>query len=676
MQSEKVVEVYSGLHKTVKEKNFHYDRDESSVVENLGKFFYITTIREITIGKSNYKYMFVKFPTHQANIFGIKHEMLFLLSSFSNFELRTLDAIDEILYKERGARLDKICTFIASADKKITEEIRQHISNTSECRVVVPFSYAELLGNNEELFFINRIRDYFFTRNLFDFESPLRTDKYFFGRESISLTLVDAHYRGANSGLFGLRRSGKTSVLYSILRTLDTKGGMGIIIDCQKMHTSRWWKFLEHIVNELNCECDKKKRIRKQIKLSDYTEENAALSFERDINKICNQIMSANKKVLLIFDEIEHITFGISPSDAWKAGNDYIVFWQIIRAVFQSSSMPYTFLVAGTNPKTLETPMVNKIDNPLFQQIQQHYLESFTLEQTTDMITTLSKYMSISFDETIFTNLTTDYGGHPFMIRQVCSYLYEKLLQERAKHIDRSFYAKYTAEFNTGKGHKYCEMVISVLSEFYSVEYEMLLLLAKKDIETFGELADGDLSYTEHLMGYGILKKEYAGYVFNMNIMKSYLEQKCKYCNIVNTNEERLDEISARRNAIELKLRILVSRVLKMKFRETLAIDIVSKAINNKNKNLTYEQLFDPNVSKIYFETINTLMCKYWEDCFRDYFLVNVEEFKTRMFMINSVGRSDAHAKNVTDANWDSFRGAMKWLEEIVFSKDNEWLTR
>jgi hypothetical protein len=50
----------------------------------------------------------------------------------------------------------------------------------------------------------------FFRRDLFALESPLTMDTSFFGRGDIVDQLFDRFKQGQNSGLFGLRRIGKT----------------------------------------------------------------------------------------------------------------------------------------------------------------------------------------------------------------------------------------------------------------------------------------------------------------------------------------------------------------------------------------------------------------------------------------------------------------------------------
>ena len=89
---------------------------------------------------------------------------------------------------------------------------------------------------------------------------------------------------------------------------------------------------------------------------------------------------------------------------------------------------------------------------------------------------------------------------------------------------------------------------------------------------------------------------------------------------------------------------------------------------NKKSKysKLSYKELFNANKSEIYFKDLHDLIRNNWDIGFRNIFDDNLENFNSRMNILNSIGRSDAHKKNVSDYDMQIFRGAMTWLEEKV----------
>ena len=654
--------VYPGINARARLEQF--TQDERNIVANLSSEFYISTgCKSISIGRSEYRYFFLKFPDDKAISFGVRDEIIVLFSPFETFEPRTLDAIENIQEENAGYRLDKICAIVISKDGDFLEKLDRTIKTQKESRLIIPFSYGELAERQIEEFFRARIKRYSFERNLYDFDSPLRKDIYFFGRDDTCQEIIDKHFAGQNSSLFGLRRSGKTSILLSVCRRIGSQGGCATLIDCQLLHLMSWSDALFYLASTVNDEHHGKLLIAK----TDYTESNAPLAFIRDIDRLHKKL---KKAFLIALDEIEQITFGVSFSQKWRDGTDYIKFWHVLRSLFQRQNNPITLLIAGTNPRCLETPFIMGGDNPLYGQIKAEYIQGFSVPQTKQMIETLSSYMGISIDEDVYAYLTREFGGHPFLMRQACSHIKAELDIRSKRHIDRLLYDASVASFNDGLGHTFCEMVIGVLAEHYKDEYTMLTYLARGDVSDFAELASSDPSYTQHLVGYGVLSKSQSGYDFKIDAVKKHLAKREKYKTLNLSNPEKLAEISERRNDVERHLRKLVSQVLRTFLGEDVAKQQVLSKYDTKKRaklsGLPYRDLFDANKHEIYLDDLRELMRKNWENGFRNTFSEDVEKFNSRMILLNSIGRSDAHAREVSDSDMQTFRGAMSWLEGKV----------
>lgn len=654
--------VYAGLNPRAQIKQFPLE--ERAIVQNLSKEFYVTTgCKTLRLGQSDYRYFFLKFPDDMAAAFGARDEIIVLISPFESFEPRTLDAIEKIQEENPGFRLDKICAFVISKDNSFLSKLDRTIKSQKESRLVTPFTYEELSNVKPQGFYRQRIKQYFFERNLYDFDSPLRKDLYFFGREDICQTIIDKHASGQNSSLFGLRRSGKTSILLSICRRISSQGGYASLIDCQLLYLMDWANALFYVASKINEDHHCKLVIDKAA----YTETNAPLEFTKDIDRLYKKLQ---RNILVALDEIEQITFDSSFSESWRSGASYVRFWHVLRSVFQRQDNPMTILIAGTNPRCLETPFVMGGDNPLYGQIKPEYIIGFSVTQTKQMIGTLSSYMGISVDEDIYAYLTREFGGHPFLIRQACSYIKAEIDKGEERRIDRLLYEKSIKEFSDGAGHNFCEMVIGALAEQYKDEYTMLTYLARGDIEDFSDLAASDPTYTQHLIGYGVISKSLSGFDFKIDAVKKHLSLKERYRKLNLTDAEKLAEISERRNEAEHRLRRLVSQTLRTVLGEEEAKKSVLAKHDAKKRakyaSLSYRELFNANKHEIYFDDLRDLMRKNWEEGFRHIFSEDVEKFNSRMILLNSIGRSDAHKKDVSDADMQSFRGAMSWLEQKI----------
>lgn len=643
----------------------HFTETENLIIDQLGKFFYVTNGGQpINLGAtSKYRYCLVK-PTTDFEIqFNLKREIIVLFSPYDEFEPRTLDAIDKIVSLHENLRIDRICSILVSKDSFIENKLNDVLKNDTEMQIIIPFSYNELIKtNNQEI--LERFRKHFFERDLFAFEGPLKKDLYFFGRRDFVQSLINRHFSGENSGVFGLRRTGKTSILCAVYRSLDLIAGKWLWVDCQEIHFQRWNKALFFIVDELY----KKYNLINPHTIDDYTEMGAPILFSQDCDYCYTHI--GGKRILLLFDEIEHITFNISISEHWRENGDFIKFWQVIRAYFQKYPEKLGYIIAGTNPMCIETVSINGYDNPMFNQISSDtYILPFDTQQTKDMINKLGGYMGLTFDDIVCAELTKEFGGHPFLIRHFCSvlnsFINEKTIHKPAR-ITKTLYENVKPIFVQKYSDTYCEMILSVLRTYYVEEYAILEKLALGDQKCITDKLKN--SIINHLLGYGIIENVKDMYSFKIEILKSYLVSKNKYSKLILTNEEKQAEISERRNRIEPRLRKIVHNQLKSSFGEVIAkqkmILTIEDRKRSKYSHLSYQELFDPNKCEIYFYQLSVAIDNDWLS-FKNIFSDNQSTVKSYMNIINSL-RRDCHAAEITDSEMQSFRGAMSWLENQV----------
>jgi len=414
-----------------------FTTEEMAVVNKIATEWYVTRCGIISLGqKSEYKYLLLKPTEKYSELFNFELEIVACLSSYSSFEPRVLDAYEEVYKNNSDYRIEKSITMMLSKDDNVQKSLRDLLKTDKECQVIVPFSYKEILEYSDAFFLRNRFKEFFYSRDLFSFQNPLTKDYYFFGRKDLIHDIVSRHNSDENSGLFGLRKTGKTSIVYGVQRVLHNSDDSSVYVDCQNpsFHKSRWnkalWLIIDLYKKENKVEC-------KVHNLEEYTEENASRLFSKDIVALQKK---QKGKILIIFDEIEHITFGVSPSNHWKKDNDSLFFWQSIRSTFQSNQGVFSYLIVGTNPKCVEISSINGTDNPIFSQIPYQFIRSFDVTQTKEMVSKLGGIMGLKFDEIIYGKLTEDFGGHPFLIRLVCSKIHNIVTQERPARIDKAIY--------------------------------------------------------------------------------------------------------------------------------------------------------------------------------------------------------------------------------------------
>ena len=511
--------IYSGIHPLADKKVIHFSEQEQAIINIFKRFWYVTKADSIELGASQYNYILIKAPSALAEEFCLFSEISVIFSAYSDFEPRTLDAFDFLRRKHEPGRIEKLCGVLVSKNEDICKNIKSYLSE-QEIQIIVPFSYHEFSGIiSDNYIFRNKFREYFYKRDLFAFNNPLKTDIYFFGRSQIVIDIINKHFQGQNSGLFGLRKTGKTSIVFDVQRKLSIKNSHGVFIDCQNpsMNQRRWNRALFYVLQEIFND------FKAEISFSEneFTEINAAEKFEFYLKKLYNKY---HQSILVLFDEIENISFEKSPNDFWCKGTDFILFWQAIRSIYQKNDKIFTFCVIGTNPRCIEVPSFLGKDNPIFNLVSPIYIPGFDAQQTREMVRKLGRIMGIKFDETLYGKMTEAYGGHPFLIRHLCSTI-ANLYKERPIQINRIQYNKAVSEFNNNHSD-YFDMLIDVLKQFYPDEYEMLICLAQNDLDTFNYFANEDYSFVKHLIGYGIIFKSDSVYDFKIDAVKDYLNKK------------------------------------------------------------------------------------------------------------------------------------------------------
>lgn len=184
-------------------------------------------------------------------------------------------------------------------------------------------------------------------------------------------------------------------------------------------------------------------------------------------------------------------------------------FWQAIRALIQTNDEYMSFVVAGVNPMCVEIQSINNIDNPIFGMINPIYTSLFEYEDIKNMVSSIGGRLGISFEDSVYAKMMEDYGGHPFLIRQVCSQINRDLNARkviRPTNISIYSYNLKCDEYRQGMT-SVIEQILGVITNYYPSEFELLKKLALDGRNAFKkELALGEKGI-QHLVGYCIIKK-------------------------------------------------------------------------------------------------------------------------------------------------------------------------
>lgn len=435
---------------------------------------------------------------HITEAFGLEKEVLLIYTPYDELQPRAFQAAHTLfnMHPFQG-RVDSLNCLFVSKDERVMEHKGIKLFGDDSSHVFVPIRYSELVSNRADTWYIkNILRDNFFDVDLFGYTLPLREESSFFGRQQLVARYIDSVRRCENKGIFGVRKVGKTSLLFKIERVIrEQRIGFVFFYDCKspsyrKMH---WNEFLGSI-------CD---NIAKRLNLR-IRREYDALNIIKSFRFVMKEASIRSIKIVIMFDEIEYVSFKSPIDPHWKT--EFIDFWQTLWSI-QSIHRNLVFIISGVNPSVTEIDTIGGIQNPLFGIVQSEYLQGLTSDDTHNMIRTLGKRMGLRFDFEAIEFLYKQYNGHPMLTRLACSYINRECSDDK-RPIDIGIIKikQFQNDIDTELAY-YFKHIVSEIQQFYPEEYEMFELLASGQTSDFIELSALS-EFVKHLYSYGLIEKD------------------------------------------------------------------------------------------------------------------------------------------------------------------------
>jgi hypothetical protein len=520
---------------------------------------------------------------HVSEMFGFDREIMAICANYRQLEPRIFQASDAVLAEmPANGRADPLVVILISPAENLKDLVARQLTEASQTRIVVPIADNELGPSCESFFVRNRIREYLFTRDLYDVSQPVTSDLYYFGRNSLLVDLQEGVRSGKNWGLFGLRKMGKTSLLFKLRRTLQQNGvGELVYLDLQDatLYRMRWWGILDEIRRTLNT------GIRF---VASKNPDDASRMFRQSVESL-----PRDKPTVIALDEIEHIAPQLRMEAHWD--RDFLDLWKTLRAV-QNQNRHICFIVAGVNASVIETPTYEGHDNPLFAMAQVRYVPAFDRVELRNMVRTLGKSMGLRFDEAVYDYLLRRYGGHPALTRMVCTSTHRRVADaDRPLNLTVSDFAIDEVQ-REGTLLSFGEHILALLQRWYPDEHAMLEVLANGDVAYFEELASEAPQFAEHLRSYQLVEGNPPS--LRIPLLRTCLQRKTLPASgrprpvsialgtvVQVTGGGDLAEIGALRNRLEPLLRRYIKRTLKAHLGPERWIDPFSRSYHRMNAN-------------------------------------------------------------------------------------------
>lgn len=428
--------------------------------------------------------------------FGFTREVMLFYSPHSDLQGRTFEvAIKELSSPDRSVTPD---TFFMWAPD---ERLRIKLNDWSRpSRLAIPL----LIDPLKELSLITLLRDYVYARDLFYATTPVYGAS-FFGRRTLLQSLRDDVFNQRVTGLFGLRKSGKTSILMQLKEELHDDRVVTVLMDLETFPSppeDPTDDILAEMRRRLIAEL-KAHKLRTQ-ELSELTERPSILDFKNALQNLLKRLARDGDRVLLLLDEIEYLT----PADRIDiAEGDMPRVAQLLAALrsLVQETDNFTFVLSGLTSAIVEGGRLYGRPNPLFSWAKAVYVTPLTREEADDLAETVGAKMGIQMQSGALEALHEASGGHAFLYRNLSSAVVGHLSTDDFQRVmSRSAVLAELTDWKTRVQGNIDEMVQHV-KRYYPTEAVMLELLMENPSD-FAELARTEHVAVRRLADLGLIQ--------------------------------------------------------------------------------------------------------------------------------------------------------------------------
>ncbi len=431
--------------------------------------------------------------------FGLTREVLFFYAPYFDLQSRSFKlAKDKLASLPREVTPDLI--FFSSPDDRLTFKLNEW-SKLQFSAIPLPVTM-----DPEPIALISQLRDYIYARDLFYETTPVSGNK-FFGRKTLLQELRDDIANQRVSGLFGLRKSGKTSILLQLAETLSSEVLIPVFIDLETLPSppiDPAPDFIREMASRLSAEL-----ARRGFSIDELVEvpQSPSISaFSAALDTVVRRLAADDVTLVFLLDEIEFLT----PSD--QVDTQEAKFPGVaqalasLRAVAQSTNN-FTFILSGLTNHILENGRLYGRPNPLFSWAKARYVGPFSRQEANELATATGARMGIEIEAGALAALYDASGGHAYLYRNLASEVVATLPVDTYRRVMRTsdVLHQLTPWRRSVAGN--IEEILSHLSRYYPTE-GVLLETLKESPEDFIDLASGEDRAVHHLASLGLIHEE------------------------------------------------------------------------------------------------------------------------------------------------------------------------
>ncbi|MEV4639506.1 ATP-binding protein [Actinoplanes sp. NPDC049548] len=417
--------------------------------------------------------------------FSINGEVLLLFSPYDDFQRRTfnklvtearqeVEAAQRAIYGTVRFTPDSHVALISSKDSALDKHIKAWNAERSASLVAsIPALDSESEIDTIVPLLRKSIASVLASRNLYGGKDPVSGGDFFGRIDTIQAVSADLR-SGRSVGLFGLRRSGKTSLLRELQYREESAGLALVLTDLESVDS------IDEIPKQMSRDLVDALRIFRNSRPDTWIgpEGDHEVSTFGTLSARLTRVAKRNPDLHFVaaIDEIENLR-----RLARESPDKVRLFLGALRRAAQSTDNMSLFFTGLTTEFFDHSMISNDVDNPLFGFVDSHFLPPFTSSESAELVRDLGNLMMLDWSLDALALVHRFTGGFPYFVRDLSSAVRKLVLDERPPdagfaeripicedHVERAF-SLWTDE----AGKKWSEILRS-LASYHPVMNEML----------------------------------------------------------------------------------------------------------------------------------------------------------------------------------------------------------
>jgi hypothetical protein len=446
----------------------------------------------------------IRFGQVIENLFDITREVVAYYSPYDDLQTRTYNRLEAVV--AGGARnVTPDIRAVYSRDPETKKKLRDWTQG-AVTTLPIDLPSSNVPDAAARLFTI--LAEFLSTRDLYYETLPVTGDD-FFGRRLLLLSLIRDISEHRVCGIFGLRKSGKTSVVREVIDSLGKSSDEWALafVDLETLPDppADPLPTLLSRVRRAMLDALQVKHLRTH-ELKQLSASSSVDDFGRAMKACLGDSDKRSIKVLLALDEVEFMLAGDLTDER---RSNVAQFLAVLRSLVQEHES-FLVLFSGITSSIVDSGKLFGRPNPFYSWAKPYFVAPLQRDELADLVGTLGRRMALDWSDEALEVMFTATDGHPFYARTLASSLVTHMPpRQRLFRVEKDVVSSGLPTWRRAVAARVRE-IFETLETYYPDERTLLDIA----IESAHDLEDIALEHpteVEHLVQLGLLTEDEGG---------------------------------------------------------------------------------------------------------------------------------------------------------------------